>query len=96
MVRTGTFKDRPQMQPKAIDGGLSSGVGVLDLGGFLSNRIVQRGRWTVEARPVSGPGLDDLPIHRRTVRQRRNAEVLLDDWARRLESGDSVADEPEE
>jgi hypothetical protein len=92
MVRTGTLQERHPGQPKAIMGGVASGVGILEITGFLANRIVPRGRWAVLARPVSGPGLDDPPRFRGVVRSRKPAEALAAQWARRLQSGESLVE----
>lgn len=93
MGRAGTLQQRPQ--PHAAPRGVISGVaapgmgsGWLGLGNFVANLIIARGRWTVEARPVAGPGMDEVSIHRATVRSRHAAKELMDQWARDLESGE--------
>ena len=90
LARTGTYKDKTKdmVQPKAVMGGMASGTGMLDITGRLANLILARGRWTVEARPVAGPGLDGLSIFRKTVRSRSAARDLVEEWTRQLEEGD--------
>ena len=95
LARTGTYKDksRDMRQPTSVMAGWTSGTGILDFSGTLANLIIQRGRWTVQARPVSGPGIDDLPIYRKVVRNRRAAEALVEEWARQLETGEPVTEQ---
>ena len=89
MARAGSYGDKMKdmQQPKGVMGGMASGTGMLDITGRLSNLIVARGRWTVEARPVAGPGLDGLAIFRETVRNRSAARDLVEEWDRLLTSG---------